>query len=102
MARAKQPRQVDRHTVFTCLSVPRNTLDGDQKEEILTTLKSNGWGVLIQENRCRFIHFDENIGIDIANTLDGLDCDQTDWCVYRLSFSNVEDTKAIVDSAEWE
>ena len=77
-------------------------MEGNHKEEILTAFKRKGWGVLAEENRYRFIHFDEHIATDISSILDGLDCDKTGWSAYRLSFPTVEDTKAVVDSAEWE
>ena len=102
MAKTTRPRQVDRHTAFACLSVPRSTLEGNYKEEILATFKREGWGVLTEENRHRFVHFDENIATDVSSILDGLDCDKTGWSAYRLSFPTVEAAKAIVDSAEWE
>lgn len=101
MTRAKQSRQVDRHTAFACLSVPVSNISGKHKDEIIAAFKRKGWGVLAEESRYRFIHFDENIATDVSSVLDGFDCAKIGWSAYRLSFPTVEAAKAIVDSAEW-
>ena len=102
MGEGKRRRKVDRNTVFTCLSVPRAELDRDRKDVIFTTMKERGWGILADKNRYRFLHFDETLATNIASVLDDLDCDKDGWHAYRLSFSTVEETKAIMDSAVWE
>lgn len=101
MAKRSQPRQVDRHTTLACLSVATSKVAGEHKNAIITTFKKQGWGVLAEANNYRFIHFDENIATDVSSILDGLDCDQTGWLAYRLSFPTAEAAKLMVDSAEW-
>jgi len=101
MANAKRTRQVDRHTAFACLSVPADRITEKHRDEIIAAFKRKGWGVLVEERRCRFIHFDARVAADASRVLDDLDCDKTGWSAYRLSFPTVEAAKAVVESAEW-
>lgn len=101
MTRAEQTRKVDRHTTFACLSAPQGRLDGDHEDEILTAFKRKGWGVIAEENGYRFIHFDESLVANASSILDDLECDETGWSAYQLSFPTAEAAKATFDSAEW-
>ena len=77
-------------------------MEDKQKNTIINTLKRNGWGVVAEEERYRFINFHEQTESDVLKILDKLDCHEDGWCVYNLSFPSAEDARKLVDSAEWE
>jgi len=96
-----KPRQVNRQTTFACLSVSAAKISGRKEKEIIEAFKKNGWGVLAEENRYRFIHFDENVTTDVSSILSSIVRDNTGWSAYRLSFPDDKAAKMAVSSAEW-
>ncbi|MBN2294611.1 MAG: hypothetical protein JXM70_19430 [Pirellulales bacterium] len=100
MSKAKK-QKIDRHTTLSCISVPEDRIEDKKKNKIIASLQRNGWGVVAEQERYRFLHFNKQTHSDVLQILDKLDCNEEGWCVYDLSFHNAEDVQNIVDSAEW-
>lgn len=75
MSKAKR-RKVDRHTTLSCISVSESRIDGKRKNNIIAALKHNGWGVVTEKARYRFLHFDKQTESDVLQVLDNIDCNE--------------------------